>query len=114
MSTNYAHGKEAEKVAAKYLSSLGYDVIEQNWKTRWCEIDVVACKDNVIYFVEVKYRRNTDQGGGLDYITPKKLQQMHFAAEMWVSDKRWQGEYQLAALEVSGGDYIVTNFLTEL
>lgn len=98
--TNYATGHDAEKRAADYLKQHGYKVIELNWKTKYCEIDIVAQKDKTIYFTEVKYRKSTRYGSGLDYITPKKLQQMGFAAEMWVSNHDWQGDYQLAALAI--------------
>ena len=98
--TNYAAGHAAEKRAAEHLQSLGYKIREINWKTKWCEIDIVAEKDGAVYFVEVKYRRNTNQGHGLDYITPKKLRQMAFAAESWVHMNKWGGDYQLAALGI--------------
>lgn len=98
--SNYTAGHNAEKRAAEYLRSQGFKIRELNWKTRYCEIDIVAEKDKSIYFVEVKYRRNAAQGMGLDYITPKKLQQMSFAAEMWVSNHNWSGDYQLAAISI--------------
>jgi Holliday junction resolvase-like predicted endonuclease len=98
--SNYLAGHSAEKRAAEYLTSKGFRVLELNWKTKYCEIDVVAEKAKHIYFVEVKYRRNNKQGFGLEYILPKKLQQMRFAAEMWVSNHGWKHEYQLAAISI--------------
>lgn len=98
--SNYAAGHDAEKRAAKHLESLGFKIRDINWKTRYCEIDIVAEKNKTIYFVEVKYRRNTAQGIGLEYITPRKLKQMQFAAEMWVQTHTWSGDYQLAAISI--------------
>jgi putative endonuclease len=112
--TNFAHGRDAETAAVNYLVRHGYEVIGQNWRTRLCEIDIIARKNDVVYFVEVKYRAGTTQGSGLDYITPRKLKQMYFAARMWVQDNDWDGDYDLAALEVSGETYEVTDFVTEL
>ena len=100
--TNYSAGHSAEVRAAEYLKQNGFKIIELNWKTRYCEIDIVAEREKAVYFVEVKSRKNSSQGYGLDYITPKKLQQMRFAAEMWVSNHEWKGEYQLAAVGVDG------------
>jgi Holliday junction resolvase-like predicted endonuclease len=89
--------------------------LEQNWRTRWCEIDLIATKRHVVYFVEVKYRRNTAFGGGLEYITPRKLAQMHFAAEFWISrNQKVVGDYRLAAMEVTGQDYTVTEWMDTL
>ena len=109
--TNYQTGHSAEVRASEFLAKKGFKIHELNWKTKYCEIDIVAQKDGSVYFVEVKYRRNDKQGYGLDYITPKKLQQMRFAAEMWVSNHDWVGEYQLAAIGIDGEDI---TFLDEL
>jgi len=98
--SNKSLGYEAEDKAARYLESRGFQILEQNWHTRWCEVDIIAKKDSRIYFVEVKSRSSQSQGSGLDYITPKKLRQMSFAADMWVHSTKWIGEYQLAALAV--------------
>lgn len=100
-------GKRAESAAAAYLAHRGYTVLVRNWRTRYCEIDIIAQKDQTVYFVEVKYRSNTKQGSGLDYITPKKLQQMSFAAQMWVSNHNWQGDYQLLAVAITGKAFAV-------
>ena len=107
-------GKQAEKIAAEYLEKQGYKILAKNWRTRVCEIDIVASKDDCVYFVEVKYRKSLDWGSGLDYITSAKQKQMNFAAEMWLSQNNWDGECSLAALEVAGDDYQVTSFVTEL
>jgi putative endonuclease len=94
-------GKEAEQKAAEYLSGLGYKILSKNWKTTRCEIDIVAQQKGVIYFAEVKYRSSNSQGGGLDYITPNKLKQMGFAAQIWNQHNRWEGDWRLMALAVS-------------
>jgi uncharacterized protein (TIGR00252 family) len=111
---NVHTGNQAEAEAAAYLESEGYEIVARNWRTRYCEIDIIARKDKRIYLVEVKYRKSDFQGSGLEYITAQKLRQMHFAAEMWVADQRWPGEYQLAAVEVSGPEFRVTNFVEDV
>lgn len=100
--SNYAAGHAAEKRAAEYLMTLGYEILGLNWRTRWCETDIIAAKDNVVYFVEVKYRRTAGQGRGLDFVTPGKIKKMAFAAELWVSEHDWRGDYVLAAIGLDG------------
>lgn len=101
-------GRKAETVAAQFLERKGCIIVAQNWRTRMCEIDIIAVRANVIYFCEVKYRKTNQQGAGLDYITTKKLQQMRFATESWVHKHGWQGKYELCAVEVSGSQFTIT------
>lgn len=112
--TNYSTGHEAEKYAAAYLKQQGFAVKELNWRTKVCEIDIIAQKAKVVYFVEVKHRTHSSQGGGLDYITPTKLKQMQFAAECWIKVSRWNGDYELSAIETSGPNFVVTGFVQNI
>lgn len=112
--TNYSVGHLAEKYAAKYIQNQGFKILATNWKNRVCEIDIIAQKDSTIHFIEVKYCQNDRQGSGLEYITPKKLKQMAFAAELWVQENNWPNEYCLGAIGLSGRDYLVIGFLPAL
>jgi uncharacterized protein (TIGR00252 family) len=110
--TNYSHGHYAEKVAARYLQSQGYKVYELNWRTPRAEIDIVCqTPEDLLMFMEVKYRQTAHQGTGLEYITSAKQRQMRFAAELWVAKHNYNGEYALGAVEVSGPEYAVTNVI---
>lgn len=113
MSTT-ATGQKAEAAATEYLQSQGYKIIQRNWKTRICEIDIVAEKAKTIYFVEVKYRQSAKNGSGLEYITSQKLHQMAFAAEHWVSEHDWPGAYCLSAVAVAGDDFVVTDSIEQI
>jgi Holliday junction resolvase-like predicted endonuclease len=112
--TTFTTGRQAEAAAVAYLKSKGYAIVSQNWRTRFCEIDIIAQKGGAVYFCEVKYRLSDRQGQGLEYITPKKLQQMRFAAEAWVHLTGWKGEYQLCAIEVSGQSFQITEVVKDL
>lgn len=106
-------GKEAEEHVTEYLQSMGYKIVDRNWKTRQCEIDIVACKKKCMYFVEVKYRMSSEQGTGFEYITKAKLQQMAFAARYWVAVNKWEGEYTLSGASVFGDSFAI-DFIEEL
>ena len=98
-------GQRAEGNVAERLSLFGYEIVAQNWKTKVCEVDIIAKKDGIIYFTEVKYRRGTAQGSGFEYITPKKLNQIKFAARIWCQENNWNGDYRILGVEVSGDDF---------
>ena len=80
-------GDKGERAAADWLAANGHEIIAGNWRTRYCEIDIVSVKDEVLYFTEVKYRKNDDFGDGLAAITTKKQRQMRFAAELFLAGK---------------------------
>ena len=80
-------GDKGEQVAADWLAANGHEIIARNWRTRYCEIDIVSVKGEVLYFTEVKYRKNDDFGDGLAAITAKKQRQMRFAAELFLAGK---------------------------
>lgn len=99
-------GNIGEDTACRYLEKQGFQIVTRNWKTKYCEIDIIAKKSGRIYFVEVKARRTTVYGGGLASITPQKLRQMSFAAESWVQSHGWQGPYQLSVIAINDGDIL--------
>jgi ribonuclease HII len=96
-------GDEAEDIAARYLWLLGHNVIDRNWRTKFCEIDIVSQTGDTIYFTEVKYRKNDKAGGGLAAITPKKQRQMKFAAEFYALKHGLKDiNLRLIAVDVTG------------
>ncbi len=80
-------GQAAETRASQWLEANGFTLIERNWKTKYCEIDIIAESITTRYYIEVKYRASQDQGGGTAAITDKKLVQMRFAAEFYLSQR---------------------------
>ena len=80
-------GDKGEQAAADWLAADGHEIVARNWRTRYCEIDIVSVKGEVLYFTEVKYRKNDDFGDGLAVITAKKQRQMRFAAELFLAGK---------------------------
>lgn len=105
-------GNLAETEAAQYLETNGHQVLARNWRTRFCEIDIVSLYKDTIYFTEVKYRKEAKYGNGLDAITPKKLKQMKFAAEYYVEVNKMNNFNQtLAAAAVAGEPPMVEKFL---
>lgn len=105
-------GDEAENAAAEYLQRDGHAILERNWRTKFCEIDIVSQKDDTVYFVEVKHRKNDKAGDGMAYITPKKLQQMQFAARPYAHNCRLsEVNLRLVAVATTGTPPEVTEYI---
>lgn len=103
-------GNVAEEFVAQWLMDGGYTVIARNWRTRWCEIDIIAQKEGIVYFVEVRHRKTNGWGDGIDSITTKKYQQMQFAAEMWIHSSNWSGDARIAVVATSGRPLQINSF----
>lgn len=104
-------GDIAENEAALYLMKLGHEILARNWKNKFCEIDIVSSCDGNLYFTEVKYRKQSKWGDGLDAITKKKLKRMKFAAEFYVLHNKLQADMRLAAVSVAGVPPQVVKFI---
>ncbi|MDO4978901.1 MAG: ribonuclease HII [Candidatus Saccharibacteria bacterium] len=107
-------GNKAEEVVANFLSQNGHEILARNFKTKTCEIDIVSRKESVVYFTEVKYRKNDVHGSGLDAITDKKQRQMAFAAEVFLKRqgaKLDNYKCRLAGADVSGEDFHINKWV---
>ena len=47
-------GDNGENRAAAFLEAKGFQIIERNWRTNRGEIDIIALKNDILVFVEVK------------------------------------------------------------
>lgn len=98
-------GRNAETAAAIYLSKkYGIKLLKQNWRNRFAEIDLIMQdkKTKQLHFIEVKYRENISRGDGLAMITPKKYQQLLFAAQQYLQDFEADQACQIDVIAVSG------------
>lgn len=102
-------GDLSEDAAAEELVRRGHTIIARNWKTKYCEIDIVSRKGDVYYFTEVKHRKNDKSGDGLAAITTKKLNQMKFAAKFYAhTQKLADTNMRLLAIATTGVEPEVT------
>jgi ribonuclease HII len=105
-------GDIAEDEAANHLVRDGHVILHRNWKTKYCEIDIVSRKGGTIYFTEVKYRKNDAQGGGMAAITKKKLNQMKFAANYFAQAQQiMDADLLLAVVTVIGQPPAVEEYI---
>lgn len=84
-------GFEAEKIAAAYLESKGWIVLDQNYFFQRSEVDIVAYDQSCIVFVEVKARSDTYFGHPEEFIDESKERNIHKAAEAWMYERKMEG-----------------------
>lgn len=75
-------GSFYEERAENYLIEHDFTIIEKNFRCKIGEIDVIAIKDGILRFIEVKYRKDTEYGYALSAVTRQKQRKIKNAA-MW-------------------------------
>ena len=81
MNKNKATGDKGEEIAAIYLVKNGYRLIERNWRFRYWEVDIIAAKDQLLHFIEVKTRKSLRYGRPEESITRDKMTNLKNVAE---------------------------------
>ncbi len=89
-------GDRGEALVIAWLQQEGWQIVAQQWRCRWGELDIVAFRPQIpscLAFVEVKTRcqRNWDEAGRLA-VTPQKQQKLWLSAEHFLSQYPQWGE----------------------
>lgn len=97
-------GAKYEQVAAEYLREHGFQILQKNYRNPCGEIDIVAKKDAVIVFCEVKYRSGTRSGDPLEAIDRKKMRRISRAALYYCAEGRkdTEQEYRFDVIGIYG------------
>lgn len=103
-------GREGEQAAADYLTAQGWRVVARNWHCRGGELDLVATKDGLIAFVEVKTRRANAMVSPLQSVNYRKQQRVVLAASLYLTThhiQNLQPRFDVAAVTACDGGYTV-------
>ncbi|MCX7422774.1 MAG: YraN family protein [Planctomycetia bacterium] len=69
---NKLFGDRGERAAVKYLKTLGFRIVAQQYSTPWGEIDIVAIDEQTVVFVEVKTRKSIVAGHPFEAVNQEK------------------------------------------
>lgn len=83
-----ALGAEGEARAAAHLERLGFRVLERNTRAGGVELDLVAARDGLLVFVEVKTRRARDFGAPEESVDARKQARLARGAAAWLHERR--------------------------
>jgi putative endonuclease len=90
-------GNLGEDRAISYLEDNGFLVIDRNYHSRFGEIDIIATKDKVLHFVEVK----SGEGEPVYRITPSKLSKIQKTAMIYMSKKKLDMDFCIDGIIVT-------------
>ena len=100
MATRKEIGNKGEENAVNFLFANGYEVLERNYRFVRGEVDIIALKNSVMVFIEVKSRKNTNFGYPETFLSEPQQDRIHRAAEEYVLHKEWQGEIRFDIIAI--------------
>ena len=109
-------GQIGETIAVKFLMKQGFIILDRNYTKKWGELDIVAEKDGMIYFIEVKSvsrpnlrevtRETLDEYHPEDNMHPWKMKRMSRAIQTYLLHKKipedieWQVDLLVVFLDI--------------
>lgn len=95
-------GSLGEQAAEEFLRQAGYEICARNWRKGHYELDIVARKEGIFHFVEVKTRCTGSLTPPEAAITTRKFRALHRAASYYIATEGHgaEAQFDLAAVEV--------------
>jgi putative endonuclease len=79
-------GLKGEQIAENFLLNKGFTILHRNWRFEKKEVDLIACKGDLLVFIEVKTRKSSLFGFPEEYVGAKKQGLMRQAAEAFIGE----------------------------
>ncbi|MFN8035704.1 MAG: YraN family protein [Acidimicrobiia bacterium] len=79
-------GAAGEEAVARHYESLGYRVVDRNWRCREGELDLVLERHGELVFCEVKTRSSLAFGSPVEAITPAKQRRLRILTARWLQE----------------------------
>jgi putative endonuclease len=107
-------GKKGELLAATWLKEHGYDILYINWRYSYYEIDIIASRNEILHFIEVKTRNSITFGHPEESVSKKKFSSLMNAAEEFMFRHSGWKRIQYDVLSITKlKDHPVEYFLIE-
>ena len=100
MGQKHILGEKGETIAKDYLVEKNYVILEKNWKYLKAEIDLIAQKDDVIIFVEVKTRSSINFGYPESFVSEKQQKRIVLAANEYIQKNDIQREARFDIISI--------------
>ena len=104
MSEHLALGRRGEDLAAIWLEEKNYRILYRNWRYAHAEVDIIAAKEGVLHFIEIKTRQTLTFGLPEESVDEKKLDNLMDAAEEFLFQfPEWERiQYDVLAIQIRG------------
>lgn len=95
-------GRQGESAARSYLEKNGFHILETNWRYKKLEVDLIACKEDQVVFVEVKTRSSNDFGNPELFVDERKQELLTEAAHHYLVHNGIEQEARFDIIAVTG------------
>ena len=109
-------GNTGESMAAVYLLEKGYHILHQNWRHSHWEVDIIAEKENILHFIEVKTKRTRLFGFPEDSVDKKKIKNLINAAEEYLYQQpQWKRiQFDILSITMLTGETVEYFFIEDV
>ena len=98
----YLFGFNAENEVCKFLSQQGYEILQRNFRSKFGEIDVIAKKDEILHFIEIKA---TDKNYETAYrLTPSKFDKILKTIDFYLLKNSSNADFQVDLITIEKGE----------
>jgi putative endonuclease len=98
-------GLDGEVAALEFLLDKGYRILEHRFRVGRWEVDLIAERDGVVAFVEVKTRRGMNHGRPAEAVTWRKRRELVRVAKAWEDRHRSDRTLRFDVIEVLQSRY---------
>ncbi len=98
---NLVTGLNGESQAAAYLQEKGYTILCRNYRYKRAEIDIIAEKEGLLVFVEVKTRATNKYGFPEEAVGQKKQELILAAAEEFILQAGWEQDIRFDIISIT-------------
>jgi len=112
MNANKSLGNWGENKASSFLKDQGFTILQKNLSYPFGEVDIIASKKNILYFVEVKTRTCDKYGSGAELITQRKIERIKKVAETYIHEHSLDTEVRVALISIyKSGEQVSIDWL---
>ncbi len=99
-------GNAGEELACKHLRKKGYEILKTNWRFGKDEVDIIAQKEDMIVFIEVKTRSSRFYGEPYVFVTKKKQSFLQRAADAYFDryNCELEGRFDVISIVINGNE----------
>jgi len=93
-------GRQAEELALAYFLQNGYELKARNVRYKRSEIDLIVSKDQLLVFVEVKFRKGIQYGHPEEFVSVNQQRSIIDGADFYIESNNWSGNIRFDIIAV--------------